>query len=162
MRNKLTAILLAALMLTGCGSSGESSSPDSSSAAADITARELLADIDNDLLDGRICMGEEKFDSNAEKFYGVGIDSIEDGGIMYNSEGGCADEISAVRFTDQTDGAALLQKRLEDRTATFRDYRPEELDKLENARIFSAGGYDLLVISDDAEALARQLEQKLS
>lgn len=161
-RNKLTAVILAAMMLAGCGNGGADSSYDSVQSAVTVTAREALADISSEKLDGMTCMGDESFDNNAEKFYGVGLESIEDGGILYNAEGGYADEVSFVKFKAGVDGGALLQKRLADRTAAFRDYRPEELPKLEKAKLISAGGYDLLIISDDAEAIAAGIEDKLS
>ena len=162
MSNRSAALISAAvLLLGGCGANGseiaESSAEVQSAAAVD--AAQLLDGINEEKLDGKLFSGEEKFDSNAAKFYGT--DSIEDGGILYNTEGCYADEVSAVRFSEGTDGAALLKTRLEDRTATFRDYRPEELDKLKKARVISVGGYDILIISDNADGIEKQLRESL-
>lgn len=169
MRNKIIAAVLgAALVITAAGCTSGSGTSDGNTADstsaeknADITAEALLSDIDNSLLDGKLIKGEDKFDSNAAKFYGTELENIEDGGILYNTEGVNADEVSAVRFKEGTDGQALLKKRLDDRTATFKDYRPEEVGKLESAKLFSAGGYDVLIISDDADKIESQLREKL-
>ena len=81
-------------------------------------------------IDGIIMAGDEKFDSSAGKLFSVESADILDGGIMYNTEGGYADEISVIKFADGVDGQQIMKDRLESRTSTFRDYRPEELDKL--------------------------------
>ena len=168
MKNKIFILTLTAILLmTGCASGGGENSTennDSVQAAetnADVTAEELLGDISSDLLDGKLLKGDEKFDKNAAKFYGSDLENIEDGGMLYNTEGYNADEVSVVRFKEGTDGGALLEKRLEDRTATFKDYRPEEVSKLEDAVIFSAGGYDVLIISEDHVEIEKKLRDKL-
>ena len=159
-------ILTAMLMMCGCSANNDTKTDTSSATgtekAADISAEELLADISHDNLDGRLSKGDGKYDKNAAQFYETGFANILDGAILYNENGGYADEVSAVKFDEGIDGQELLKQRLESRTATFRDYRPEEVPKLENAKIFNAGGFDILIISDDADNIERQLKEKLS
>lgn len=159
-------ILTAMLMMCGCSTNNNTKADTSSAAgtekAADISAEELLADISHDNLDGRLSKGDGKYDKNAAQFYETGFANILDGAILYNENGGYADEVSAVKFDEGIDGQELLKQRLESRTATFRDYRPEEVPKLENAKIFNAGGFDILIISDDADSIEKQLKEKLS
>ena len=159
MKNSMLAAALAAVfLLGGCGAgSTDESTGDSApvtEAKSDITAEQLFEGIDEEKLDGRLFTGDEKFDKNLAKLYNTDAENIVSGGMLYNTEGIYADEISAIKFRDGTDGEALMQARLDSRTATFRDYRPEELDKLSKAKIISAGGYDVLIISDNAEDLA--------
>jgi len=160
-------ILTAMLMMCGCSANNNTKADTSSAAAgtekaADISAEELLADISHDNLDGRLSKGDGKYDKNAAQFYETGFANILDGAILYNENGGYPDEVSAVKFDEGIDGQELLKQRLESRTATFRDYRPEEVPKLENAKIFNAGGFDILIISDDADNIEKQLKEKLS
>ena len=167
-KSKITVAVLAAMLIfCGCGaegkSSGDGTAADSvSEKAVDISAEELVSGISSENLDGRLHKGEDKYDKNAAKFYETDSGSIIDGAILYNENGGFADEVSAVKFADGTDGQGLLKKRLDSRTATFRDYRPEEVGKLESAKIFSAGGFDILIISDDADDIEKQIREKLS
>lgn len=164
---KTAAVIFAAvLMMCGCSANNDTKTDTSSAAstekAADITAEELLADISSENLDGRISKGDGLYDKNAANFYGTGFANIIDGAILYNDNGGYADEVSAVKFDESVDGQELLKERLESRTASFRDYRPEEVGKLEKAKIFNAGGFDVLIISDDADAIEKQIKDKLS
>ena len=162
MKNRLICgVLAAALMLGGCGSTN-STADTAESTAAQISASQLLDGIDDTLLDGKISMGDEKFDGNTDKFYGVELSKIEDGCILYNTDGGNADEISAVRFADGVDGEGIMKDRLDDRKATFRDYKPDELEKLEKAKVFSVGGFDILIISDRAGEFEGMLREKLA
>ncbi|MCR5539402.1 MAG: DUF4358 domain-containing protein [Ruminococcus sp.] len=162
-----TAAVIFAAMLMMCGCSANNKAKEDSPAAntekaADITAEEMLADISSENLDGRISKGDGLYDKNAANFYGTGFANIIDGAILYNDNGGYADEVSAVKFDESVDGQELLKDRLESRTASFRDYRPEEVGKLEKAKIFNAGGFDVLIISDDADSIEKQIKDKLS
>lgn len=167
-KSKTAAVILAAMiLLCGCSAAGKAEKDSTAASAgtenkADISAEELLADISSENLDGRICKGDGIYDKNAAKFYDTGFANIIDGAILYNENGGYADEVSAVKFDESIDGQELLKDRLESRTASFRDYRPEEVGKLEKAKIFSAGGFDILIISDDADTIEKQIRDKLS
>lgn len=161
MKIKMTLLLTAAaLLMGGCGKSAVSEST-ADTAAAEVTAADLLDGIEDEKLDGIIMSGDEQFDKNAGKFFSVESADILDGGILYNTEGGYADEISAIKFADGIDGQKILKDRLESRTSTFRDYRPEELDKLEKAKVLKIGGFDVLIISDRADEFEKALGKKL-
>ena len=160
MKIKTALLLAAALLLGGCGS-GAVSESSADTAAAEVTAADLLDGISDEKLDGIIMAGDEKFDSSAGKLFSVESADILDGGIMYNTEGGYADEISVIKFADGVDGQQIMKDRLESRTSTFRDYRPEELDKLGKAKVLKTGGFDVLIISDRAEEIEKALSEKL-
>lgn len=160
MKNKLAAAVLSMLMLTGCGSSAYGSGANDRP-RDDLTAREILSEYKGEHLDGLICKGDEEFDNNVEKFYGISIDSIEDGGILYSTDGGYADEITILSFYSNVDGGALLQKRLEERTKLFEDYNPDEKLKLKYAKITAAGKYSVLIIAENSWDIERKLQDKL-
>lgn len=160
MKNRLTALLTAGLMLilTGCGAYGSDANEQPEN---EPTVQEILSEYKSEHLDGMICKGDADFDNNVEKFYGISLDSIKDGGILYNTEGGYADEITLLSFYSNVDGGALLQKRLEERTALFENYRPDELVKLKHAKVTAAGKYNVLIITDNSWEIERQLQDKL-
>lgn len=163
-----TAALLAAavFMLCSCGLSSGSAddgavSAPTESVQAQITVAEVLGEINNDLLDGSAVKGEELFDKNAEKFYSIDISQIEDGGILYSTSGANADEVSVIRLNDDTNAQEILESRLAGRHSTFDGYAPEEMPKLESAEIFTQNGFAVLIISDEHEAIAKQIKDKL-
>ena len=162
----LSILAAASLMLCGCSTDKQTQShePDNvqitqESKAAD--AREVLESINNELLDGKMYKGDKLFDDNTEKFYGVTADKVTEGGMLYNTAGSSADEVDIVKFSDDVDGKAVLEKRLSDRRATFDSYKPEDMPKFDKAEVFEAGGYDVLIISEDAQSLAEQIKSRL-
>ena len=151
----LTAAALA-LSLCGCGRSSGGSA-DSSSASAEqaaMTAAELFDKVSGSglcpELDERAELGSDVFANACEKLYSEPAESFSDGGIMFVSSGAKADEVS-VLASDSADCKKLLEERKKRRYKDYEGYAPAELEKIENARIFSAGGLWVMVISDNAE-----------
>lgn len=165
-RYKAAAVLLAlavAVSLCGCGSrEGEQGSePSAQSAAEQLAAASELMDklTQSGLcpeLDERADIGSDEFATACDKLYGESADKFSDGGIMFVSSGATADELSVLK-SDSADCAELLEQRRQRRYKDFEGYAPAELDKIEKARIFTAGGLTVMVISDKAEEVERLL-----
>lgn len=158
----LTAIITIG-SLAGCTDTADSSSKLTQTAQeqenqGDFTAQDILTQIDDPLLDGSAYFGDETFEKNCEKLYGVPLSDMEDGGIIFASGGGNADEISMIKPKDDTLGEQILTERLASRGTTFETYKPEEMTKIENAEIFQAGDYWVLVISDDVSELTEKIK----
>ena len=81
--------------------------------------------------------------------------------MLYNTEGSQADEVDIIRFADDVDGKAVLEKRLSERRATFDSYKPEDMPKFDKAQVFEEGGYDVLIISDNAESISKLIKDKI-
>ena len=153
-------ILLTALVCTAFA--GCSKQEKDSSAEPKVTSvKELVDSIENKLLDKKTYFDDQLFQDNCEKLYGISTDKLADGGLLYSSNGSNADEISVLRTKDGTDCEELLKKRLDSRKQDFDSYRPEELPKLDKAQIFSKDGYSILIISDDAQAIRKTIEDKI-
>lgn len=163
----VAALLAAAVfMLGGCGAGSGSTdnvggADTAESARKQVSVAEVLGEINNALLDGSAVKGEELFDKNAKKFYGVDISQLEDGGILYSTNGANSDEVSIIRLNDDTNAQEILKTRLASRRSTFDGYAPGEIPKLDSAEIFIQNGFAVLIISDDHEALANQIKEKL-
>lgn len=159
----LTAIVTVG-MLSGCGNADTAESSVTASevsqedSAQSFTAKDILAQIDDPLLDGSAYFGDEIFEKNCEKLYGIPVSDIEDGGIIFASNGGNADEISMVKFKENDVGERILKERLDSRATTFETYKPEEMTKIDSAEIFQAGDYWVLVISDNVTELTEKIE----
>lgn len=109
--------------------------------------------------------GEQTYTENFRNLYGMELDSdlVSDGAIAYAN--GSADEISLLYVYDADAVPAvkrLLENRVERRIRDFTGYMPEELPKLEDARIAVNGHYVLLVVGNHAEEIVRLfLKQEL-
>ena len=49
----------------------------------------------------------------------------------------------------------ILKDRVDVRRHDFEGYKPEELPKIDKARVFEANGYSILVIADNAEEIEK-------
>ncbi|MDD5927727.1 MAG: DUF4358 domain-containing protein [Firmicutes bacterium] len=110
-----------------------------------------------------VSYGEELYEESFDNLYGIQYGDISDGAILYTEEGGLADEISIVRMNDNNDISIARQKmtdRIESRRKTFAGYKPEEVQKLDEASVIVQGNYVVLIISnsnDDFEAEIRRV-----
>lgn len=150
------AAAAAGILMVGCGASAENSS---SVQDRDISAEEVLSQVGGGILDGSAYMGDGVFEENCEKFYGADRQDITDGGILYSSEGGYADEVSMIKTAEPELGESLLKERVSSRRTVFENYKPEETAKIDDAEIFSAGGYWVLVISDDSDEISDEIRE---
>ena len=146
----LLIFLLLAVMSAGCGG-GENKNL--------VSCRDILETVKESTEEGFdtvYAMGDKEYKDNFDFMYGITWDMIDDGGIIFTEEGGLADEISIVHLKDQKDISLAKDKftdRLEDRRNTFSGYKPEEVYKLDNARIIVQGSYVALIIAEDAGAM---------
>lgn len=143
----------AVLMLTGCGKGNSSEKGD-----PEITAKTVLSQIDPTLMDGMACKGDELFDKNCMKNYGISDEDVIDGGILYNKSGDRPDEISVLKMDDSDAAHDALKQRLEQRRAIFDGYAPDEMVKFDRAVITDFKGYWILIISEEAQDLSNQVK----
>ncbi|MBO5448250.1 MAG: DUF4358 domain-containing protein [Ruminococcus sp.] len=151
------AAVMIGMLLGGCSS--ENGGVSSVISEESVTAKDVLTQIDEELMDDSVFYGEEKFEKFCEKLYSVPSDEISDGGSIFSSGGGNADEISMIKTEDPQKGEEILHDRLQSRSSTFESYKPEEMQKINSAEIFSAGDYWVLIISDDAERLKEEIKE---
>ena len=178
----------AAAAFASCGdssSSGSSGSSGSSSGSShvshesgstsdgqqeELTAKEyidkVLENFPDHLFDTTTAKGDtaaDGFDAYCKKLYlGTMPDDLSDGAISYATQGGNADEVSVLKAADpdkQSELTDILKQRLDMRHHDFEGYKPEELPKIEKAKIFEAGGYSILVIADNAEDIEKAFEE---
>ena len=150
---------LCALMITGlAGCKSESSSSaveskaESVSQKAEVNAKQILQKCKDSSMTQSAYYGNDTFNNVTEKLYGIEIDKIYDGGIICG-EDGSADEVSVLKLADGSSATELLEERLEQRKELFKDYKPEELPKLDRAEVFEKNGWNCLVISENASEI---------
>lgn len=116
-------------------------------------------------LDTVVSYGEEVYTDNFERLYNFDIKEVNDGAIAYGSGGNSADEISMIHAKNDdgiNDARGYLQARIQKRMNDFTGYFPEEVDKLERARVIVQGQYVVMIVSDDIDNMETTIRAELS
>ena len=144
-------LLILALVLTSC-------SAGSPAEKKEISMYDLCAAMKNagaNLADMSYASSE---DENAEELLSSIADfdyeKVESFFILYATDGSkSADEIVVVSAKDSAytgEMTALLRNHLEYRTSLYKTYGPEQVPKLEKAKVFSEGSLAVFIAADDA------------
>lgn len=154
----ILAIILVISIFAGCGGSKDNvKCVDIVKACKDAAAEGTL--------DEWYSYGEEVYDESFDNLYGVRFDMIDDGAVLQTSAGGVADEVSVLHLKKSEDvsiAKTKLQDRITERTQEFSGYKPEEVYKLDNAKIAVQGNYVALIVSDDADQIEAAFRNVIS
>lgn len=153
-----TCILFAVSLLYSCGSSQQEARCSEAVSA-------VMEQFSESPIDTTVSHGEDVYADNFERLYNFSMKKIDSGTIAYAADGGKADEISIVRAVDNADVSEIkkyMEARLEKRLHDFENYKPEEVYKLENARVVVSKNYVFLVISDQAEEMITVIQGVLN
>ncbi len=161
MKNKLGAVILAAVMLAavfaaGCGSSSAVSMYDLRTAmeAADDTLGEMLsADSSEEDAEDLFAYVSDMDYSKVDKFF-----------VSYSNEG-TADEIAVIALKNASDAQEAvnsLKEHVQDRINVFSQYAPEQVKKAENAITFKSGSYAVLIICDKQDEVKKAFTDFIS
>lgn len=95
--------------------------------------------------------------------YNITKDQVEDV-VMYLSTGASAEEIAIFKVKDDSikQVQSAVEKRVEEKKISFKDYNPNELPKLENPTMYTKGNYVVLCISDEDEKSRKIIDEYLS
>jgi len=163
--------LTASTVLYGCGGSGDtkktstttstaaSSAKSSQAAAVDVTkvADRLLNEIKYDDK-----LAEPEAETIDILYPGLPQDKIKAMKIYVSSSGGTAEEIAAFEANDEEAAKEIetkLNERVETQKASFKNYVPEELKRLENALVIRKGNYVYLSVSGDPDKAKSIIEE---
>ena len=162
-RRTVTGVLLLVLgmlLLTACGSSD---------GKAQVKCLDIVKACSEAASEGSLnewySYGEDAYDDSFDSLYGVRFDMVDDGAVLQTAGGGVADEVSVLHLKKSED-VSIAKKKLEDRVTErrnqFNGYKPEEVYKLDNARIVVQGNYVALLICDDADNVEAALRGAIS
>ena len=94
-------------------------------------------------------------------FSGYGLDSSTLTASKAYSASGFAEQVSVTVWKDEAAAQAavdMFKTYLEDMAATYKDYAPAEVPKLENAVLEQRGSSVLLAVANDADAVKTAVE----
>lgn len=136
------------------GSVSESVSEASDSSAATGTAAEITAKIKEDVkFPGMAEIGSDRMAG----YYDVAADKIDSYSAYICGSGAYPDEIAVFKMKSADDVNAVksvLEKRVESQSATFKDYTPDEMYKIDGNNVVTSGNYVALIIcADNAKAI---------
>lgn len=154
----ILAMILAVATITGCGDSNDSvKCVDIVKACKEIASEGTF--------DEWYSYGEEAYDDNFDNLYGVQYDMIDDGALLQTSTGGVADEISVLHLKKNEDVSITrtkLQDRITERINEFSGYKPEEVYKLDNAKVIVQGNYVCLIAAEDSDSMETEIRRVIS
>lgn len=136
------------------GSVSESVSEASDSSTATGTAAEITAKIQEDVkFPGMAEIGSDRMAG----YYDVDADKIDSYSAYICGSGAYPDEIAVFKMKSGDDVNAVksvLEKRVESQSATFKDYTPDEMYKIDGNNVVTSGNYVALIIcADNAKAI---------
>lgn len=145
LRKLAVFIALPVMMLTACSENKEEMKEPLPS---EIT-NAIMAEIE-------IPSAVEKTRENIGAYYDVNVDSVEALSVYICGSGAYPDELAVFKMTseEQTEDAkAAVQKRLDSQIELYTDYTPDEMYKLDGAKVVVKGKYVMMFsCSDDDRA----------
>lgn len=88
-------------------------------------------------------------------------DKVDGYFLAYSSEG-LADEIAVVRLKSKSDIAgmiATLEDHVDGRRKLYESYQPDQVNRVENALVFSQDNYAVLIIGNDQQVIKEAFEE---
>ena len=133
-------ILIIMISVAGCGGAG-----------ADVNAQELA-----DALKSGITYKDDlsAIDlDTAKMFYSFGDTDIVEA-VFYESSGATAEEIAVIKCGSEAEAGKaedVLRTRVSEQIESYKDYVPEELNKLNAAVVYRKGNCAVLSVSDEPD-----------
>ena len=163
--------LTASAVLYGCGGNGDAGKKSSAaSTVASSAAGTQTAAVDVTKVADRL-LNEIKYDDKLAEpesetidilYPGLPQDKIKTMKVYVSSSGGTAEEIAVFEANDEDTAKEIetkLNERVETQKASFKNYVPEELKRLENAFVIRKGNYVYLSVSADPDKAKSIIEE---
>lgn len=160
-----------AVSICGCsGGNAQSSASDSTASSGVTSTSESAASSDTEQASGKATEITDKIQADVKfpgmapigedrmsGYYDVASDKLESFSAYICGSGAYPDEIAVFQLKsadDVADVKAMLEKRVETQTATFKDYTPDEMYKIDGNNVVTSGNYVALIIcADNAKAI---------
>lgn len=150
----VAAVILPAMLLTGCSDGG-------SSTVADVPPADVLKAVMDEIT---VSAAATKDESEIEVYYkDIDASKVESAALCLSV--GHPDEIAIIKFKSESDAKAAesaLQKRLDEQIKTYESYDADNMYKLENAKIYSKGSYAIFLAVEDNDKAKTIVDGKLA
>ncbi|MBQ4225929.1 MAG: DUF4358 domain-containing protein [Oscillospiraceae bacterium] len=125
--------------------SAETTAAEASAADPEAVVNEILSSVEMSTM-------AKVEDDRIGNYLEVDMSTVESYSMYICGSGGFADEVAVFLMTGEDSAQAVVdaaKARVESRSIDFKDYNPDEYDKLQNALIKTKGRYVLFVVSGD-------------
>lgn len=171
-RKRICALLVPVLILTGCNgvdikeadgtSEAGNTAADQSTAGSMADPSEVVNAVTEQIPISS--MVEKGTDELTTYFGALDTSEVESGAYCLCGSGALPDAAAVIKFkTDEAAKAAeeALQKKLDYQIEVFTSYTPDEMYKLETAKVYSYGNYAVYLALSDNEAAKSIVDEKL-
>lgn len=148
---------------TSVQADGEESKSEESEASSDSTLPAQIAE--KIAADTAMSSIAEVGSDRIGNYIDYDMENVESFSMYICGSGAFADEVSVFELKDESDADALieaLEARKETKYNDFKDYVPDECDKIENAVIKSTGKYVLFATTPDNELAESIFDESVS
>lgn len=147
----VAALAASVLTLTGCGSD------------KDASAAKPLGDITSDVVACGVDFPDmvEVEEENFQIKYGLAADDYEEYSLKWAGSGADADEICIIKAKDAEKVKNAVSKRIDSQKNVFKDYAPEQYDKLCKAKVRTKGNYVYWVCTNDNSKSEKPIEDSI-
>ena len=156
----IAAILMPVILLTGCTSDTDT---DKNTPAANAAPTEIVNAV---LAEIPITSGLEKGKEDIPDFYSdIDLSQIESASFAICASGAYPDEIAVMKCTDTSAASTVksaFEKRLESQTELYSTYTPDEVYKLETAKVYTTGNYAIFLAVSDNDKAKEIVDEKLT
>ena len=161
MKQKLTILFLAAVMLLSLAACGKAKS----SGADPVELGRTMLDKAGDMPDMSVVSSADKDGEALFKYVSdLPYDKVAGYYLAYASSGS-AEEIAVIRLKNSSDAAeakASLERHLKSRLGLFKVYSPDQVASVEGARIVTEGDTIALFVCKNADALSGELQKAMT
>lgn len=149
LKNLIAFAIVPVMLLTACGSDGGTDAP-----AADVPPTEIVNAV---IAEVSVASAVEKGKEDIPDFYSdIDLSQIESASFVICASGAYPDEIAVMKCADSAAASAVksaFEKRLESQSELYSTYTPDEMYKLETAKVYTVGNYAVfLALSDNDRA----------
>ena len=166
---KLLCLILVVVAISLCGCSNKDTNEGISSAVVkEISCQELLDKVlekaEGLNTDSTLYYDAENYADFFEYLYNTSPDRAADGAYAYASSA-VADEVTIILASETDDVDVIkghLEERIERRMQDFNGYKPEEVEKLENAVVDTYGRYVFMAVSENSQDIIDIINEEIA
>lgn len=144
LKNKLISLfVLPVMFLSACGNGEPAKTPE----PKDVTAA-IVAEIE---MNSAVEKGKADI---ADYYTDLDVSKVESASFYICGSGAYPDEVAVIKMTDAADvntAKTSLQNRLDKQIELYSTYTPDEMYKLDNAKVYTNGNYAILLACADNE-----------
>lgn len=153
----IPALLSAIMLLSACGGNADTTTANGGNASDAAAVTASPADITSAVIaEVPVSSGVAKTKDDVADYYDVDASTLANASFYICGSGAYPDELAVLQFNDAAGaeaGKTALQTRLDSQIELYTTYTPDEMYKLEGAKVFTSGNYAVYIaLSDNDKA----------